>query len=323
HLTGVWQFAGNGFENVSQRQQSFETAELVDHESYVSRGLAHLFQGTQYRYAIGQVDRCTHQAFDIRLLALEQFLEQLLLVDIAQRLLGFRGTHHDQARVRRIQQYPMNLLHRSFQVDAIDLHTVGHHLTNRLFGQAQYAANHHPLAAVEQLSLAGLVTNQIRDVFTHFVGLYLATKQTQYRVGGTLTQTTLALQATLATRTGDLVEHLDENREADGRVQVALGNVETQAFGGRAEADHHEEAQAQHDHRRARVDEGGQRLAGDDHQADGDDHRDHHHFQMLDHTNGGDHRIQREHRVEHDDLRHHRPEPGIGARAAMLVRAAF
>ena len=101
-------------------------------------------------------------------------------------------------------------------------------------------------------------------------------------MGGTRAQRAVALQALLAALAGDLVEHLDEDREADGRVQVAFRDMEAQALGSQAEADHHQEAQAQHDHRRVTIDEAGQRLAGDDHQADGDDHRDHHHFQVLD-----------------------------------------
>ncbi len=115
----------------------------------------------------------------------------------------------------------------------------------------------------------------------------------------------------LAALAGDLVEHLNEDREADGRIQIALGNMEAQAFGGQAETDHHQEAQTQHDHRRAAVDEFGQRLAGNHHQADGEDHRDHHHRQVLDHADGGNHRIQRKHGVQYDDLRNDGPEQRI------------
>ena len=198
----------------------------------------------------------------------------------------------------------------------VDLHAVGHHRLDRLLGQAQHAADHHPLAAIEQRSLAGAPFEHVGDFLAHLIGLDLATEQAQHRVGGTLAHATAVLQLALALVPHQLVGQLDKDGEANRRVQVALGNMEAQALGGEAEADHHQEAQAQHDHCRVGVDEGGQRLAGDDHQADGDDHGDHHHFQMLDHAYRGDYRVQREHRIEHDDLRHHRPEQRVGATAA-------
>lgn len=191
------------------------------------------------------------------------------------------------------------------------------------FGQLQHAADHHPLAAVEDHLVVALL-EQVGDFLADLVGLQaLAAEQAQHRMGGTRAQRAVALQALLAALAGDLVEHLDEDREADGRVQVAFRDMEAQALGGQAEADHHQEAQAQHDHRRVTIDEVGQRLAGDDHQADGDDHRDHHHFQVLDHAHRGDHRVEREHRVEHHDLRDDRPEQRVGLVAGVLGDMAF
>ena len=62
------------------------------------------------------------------------------------------------------------------------------------------------------------------------------------------------------TALGELVEELDEHREADGRVEVALRNVEAEALRHQAEADHQEEAQAEHHHSGVGVDEAGQGL---------------------------------------------------------------
>ena len=56
------------------------------------------------------------------------------------------------------------------------------------------------------------------------------------------------------------------------------------------------------------VNEARQGLAGHQHQADGDDHRGHHHRQVVDHADGSDHRVERKDGVEHHDLRHHGPE---------------
>ncbi|MNI09135.1 hypothetical protein D3C73_621890 [compost metagenome] len=71
------------------------------------------------------------------------------------------------------------------------------------------------------------------------------------------------------------------------------------------------------------VDEAGQRLAGDNHQADGDDHGDHHHRQFIDHAHGGNHRVQGEHRIKHDDLRNDGPEHRISGVGRALANMAF
>ncbi|MCY1461187.1 hypothetical protein D9M71_788160 [compost metagenome] len=71
------------------------------------------------------------------------------------------------------------------------------------------------------------------------------------------------------------------------------------------------------------VDETGQRLAGNDHDADGEDHGDHHDRQFFDHTHGGDDRVQGEHRIKHHDLRDDRPERGVTHAAGVLRNVAF
>ena len=158
----------------------------------------------------------------------------------------------------------------------------------------------------------GTAFKHVSDFLADFISTQRApTQQSHHGMGGPLTHRTQTLQAAFASCTGNLVEHLDQNRETDGGVQVAFWNVEAKAFSGKAETDHHQKAQAQHDHGGVTVDETGQRLAGNDHQANGDHHRDHHHGQMLDHAHCSDHRIQREHRVQHHNLRNDWPEHGI------------
>lgn len=90
-----------------------------------------------------------------------------------------------------------------------------------------------------------------------------------------------------------------------------------------AKANHQQEAQAQDNDSRVSVDEARQRLAGQQHQADGDADRDHHHRQMIDHADRGDHRVEREDGVQHHDLRHDRPETCAFARAMLLFILAF
>ena len=84
--------------------------------------------------------------------------------------------------------------------------------------------------------------------------------------------------------------------------------MEAKTVGHQAKANHQQEAQAEDHDSRVTVHKAGQRLAGHHHQRDGNDHRGHHHRKVVDHPDGGDHRVEGEDRIQHHDLRHHRPE---------------
>ncbi|CGY76899.1 Uncharacterised protein [Salmonella enterica subsp. enterica serovar Typhi] len=58
----------------------------------------------------------------------------------------------------------------------------------------------------------------------------------------------------------NLVKHLDNDRETNCRVQVAFRNMETKSFRHQAQADHQQETQTEHHHRRMLVDKTGQRF---------------------------------------------------------------
>ncbi|VVO40485.1 hypothetical protein PS704_05800 [Pseudomonas fluorescens] len=211
------------------------------------------------------------------------------------------------------------------QIDVIDVGADRHQRANRALGQLQHAADHHPLATVEQLFARRLaVVEQVGDLFADLLYRQFPTaQQTQDGVGRALAHRSQSLHGLFAAGPGDLVEQLDQDRETNGRVQVALRNVEAQTLSGQRETDHHQEAQTEHDDRWVGVDETGQRLAGDDHQADGDDHRDHHDRQFIDHAHGGNDRVKREHRVEHHDLRDDRPEQRVSRVGRALADMAF
>ena len=149
-----------------------------------------------------------------------------------------------------------------------------------------------------------------------------ATEQAQDGVGSALTQGYARLVAQHVAAC-PLVEKLDHDRETNGSVQIALRQVEAQAFGQQAQTNHEQEAQAQHHHSRVRVDEARQWLGGQQHHAHGDDDRRHHHGQVIDHAHGGDHRVEREHRVQQHDLRHDHAKAGVGPGgiAAAVLRA--
>ena len=57
------------------------------------------------------------------------------------------------------------------------------------------------------------------------------------------------------------------------------------------------------------IDKPRQRFAGEQHQTHGNNHRRHHHRQMVDHAYGGDHRIEGENGIQYHNLSDHPPEP--------------
>ena len=161
-------------------------------------------------------------------------------------------------------------------------------------------------------------------LLVHGLGLVIAasTKQAEHGRRGALTQGHARL-VLLAVAVVDLIEELDGDREANRRVQVTLGNVETEALGHQAQTNHQQEAQTQHHHCRMLVDELGQRLGGQQHQAHGNDDGCHHDVDVVHHAHGGDDGVQGEHGIEHHDLRHHQPETRVHAVLDMHAHGAF
>ena len=78
--------------------------------------------------------------------------------------------------------------------------------------------------------------------------------------------------------------------------------MEAKTVGHQAEANHQQEAQAE-DHNG--------RVTG------------HHHRKVVHHPDGGDHRVQGENRIQHHDLRDHRPEFCSAALGRVLAVFAF
>ncbi len=84
--------------------------------------------------------------------------------------------------------------------------------------------------------------------------------------------------------------------------------METKPFGHQTETNHQQEAQTQNNNSWMAVNKARQRLAGQQHQADGNNDCRHHHRQVIDHANSGNDGIQREDGVQHHDLCDHPPE---------------
>src|SRR5690606_31947693 len=94
-------------------------------------------------------------------------------------------------------------------------------------------------------------------------------------------------------------------------------------FGHQREADHEQEAQTQDHDGGVGVHEARERLGGEQHHPDGDDHGGHHHFEVVDHAHRGNHRIEREHGVEHHDLGDDDAKTGVGGRLQRSVTLSF
>ena len=112
----------------------------------------------------------------------------------------------------------------------------------------------------------------------------------------------------MAVKNRQLVKGFNHHREADSRVQIAFGNREAKTFGNQAKTDHQQEAQTENDDGRMAVNKAGQGFAGHQHQANGNHHCNHHDRQVVNHADGGDHRVEREDGIQHHDLRHNPPE---------------
>jgi hypothetical protein len=146
-----------------------------------------------------------------------------------------------------------------------------------------------------------------------------AAQEPQHRVCDPLTPRDRRHRPAAVAQT-ELVERLDQHREADGGIDVALRDVGAEAVGNQHEPDHQQESQAQDHQRRVCAHEAGERSARREHRDHRDAHRGHHHVELVHHADRGDDRIEREHRVEHDNLRHDRPEGGMAAAAGVFLR---
>ena len=81
-----------------------------------------------------------------------------------------------------------------------------------------------------------------------------------------------------------------------------------EGFGNQAEADHQEEAEAEHHHGGVAVDKFGERFARPNHHGHRHNHGGHGDLDMLYHGHGGHHSIDGKHGIEHENLQHHTPK---------------
>ena len=64
----------------------------------------------------------------------------------------------------------------------------------------------------------------------------------QHAFGGAVAPSTANHVVAAAVARGNLIEYLNQNRECNGGIQIAFGNMEMQAFGNQAETNHQQKA---------------------------------------------------------------------------------
>src|SRR5690606_18320311 len=314
------QFAAHGRQYIHRRHQAFAAAELVDHDQHMVARLAQHFQHLEYRRGFddevrlagqfNQVDGAgllqrghhvleVHDANDVGRVALAQRQARVPARELA---------HHVFGRVRHIQP---DYFHARNHDRAYVAAAHGQHAFNKT---AFFGGNR---------AVADDAVDQRRDFVAGPLRTRLAAaQQPQHRLGGALASSK-PVAATAKVAASQLVAGLDHDREADGRVQVALGDVEAQSFGHQAEADHQEQAQAQDHHGGVAAHERHQRLAGQHHDRHGQHHRDHHDAEFLHHADSRDNGVQREHGVQHDNLQNDLPENRVLDCLRVAVRLPF
>ncbi len=239
--------------------------------------------------------------------------QQVARLDHADHLVQIPVTDREQAVGFALQQ-DADILAGVVDIDPGHLGARRHDGADGALGQRQHAGHHVALLLTKAHRRGGRgIQIVIRPVL-----IRLAPHQLEDGCGGALAQRLFGLVAHGAVL-GQLVEKLDQHREADGRVEVALRNMEAEALRHQAETDHQQEAQAEHHHGRVGVDEAGQRLGGEHHHHHGDGHGGHHHAEVFHHADGGDDGVQREDRIQHQNLGDHHAKAGVGADRAIIV----
>src|SRR3989304_7254501 len=103
------------------------------------------------------------------------------------------------------------------------------------------------------------------------------------------------------------VDELDHQAERHREVHVAPVEVLSGSLGHQEDPNHHQEGQREDLDARVLLHEIAEGGGEDQHDDEGENHRHDHHFEVLDHSHGGDDRVQGKDDVEEHDLSH---DPG-------------
>ena len=120
------------------------------------------------------------------------------------------------------------------------------------------------------------------------------------------------------------IEHLDEKGEGHGEVNVVLhpqgvSRFRVPSFGHQQDADEDEKGEGQHFDGGVAADKIADPTGEDDHDAGRNQDGCHHDDHNIGNANGRYHRIQRENKINHEYLRHHRRQRQRRLTRPMLV----
>ncbi len=106
------------------------------------------------------------------------------------------------------------------------------------------------------------------------------------------------------------IEHFNGEAKNHGKIDIALIDVLSEAFGQEHNADENQKTEREHFDRRMFFNESADRIDKGQHDQHGQDDGEHHDGQMIGHAHGGDDGVERKNDVEQYDLNHHGLEAG-------------
>ncbi len=159
--------AGDRFENIGQRHHTLECAEFVEHEGEMVALLAEELNHIEHRGGVRHENRLAQGPLDIEGLALQQLVEQILLVHEAERLIDGIALGDDHAAIGALAQFGSRHLGIIRHIDPVDRRTAGHDLRYRAVGKADHLLHHRLLGRVDDAGLRALLEHRLDFLFRH------------------------------------------------------------------------------------------------------------------------------------------------------------
>ncbi len=119
----------------------------------------------------------------------------------------------------------------------------GHDAADGTLVKMQHPLNHPSLLRGKDRTVV-MVSKQRGGLRIQFGILFFTAQQANNRVGGALAQRLVGGEETAAVENCQLVQGLDNDREANRGVEIPFWNMEAKPVCHQAEADHQQEAQA-------------------------------------------------------------------------------
>ncbi|ENN86158.1 hypothetical protein RHSP_33312 [Rhizobium freirei PRF 81] len=302
------EFAGDGLKEIRRRHQSFDFAIFVEDQRHGLILVAQPLHQLEHADALMHGERLADGALQIDLALFHQVAQDVACAGDADEIVEAAADDRE-ARMADLDDTALLLLARLVEVEPDDIRARRHDRARRAVGKRQHAMDHVLLLGGEHLFADGLLGRLFRCLAERSLRP-LGAEKAEHGIGGAIADIAWRNQPLLVAA-GKLVQRLDDDREADGGIEIALRHMEAEAFDDERETDHHQEAEAEDDHGRMFRNEGHQRLRQEQHDADREDHGNHHDGELLHHAHGRDDTVEREDRVEHDDLHDHLPEDGV------------